>query len=248
MPVRTGQKTEFYLITKITMRKLQFSVAKEVLDLGVKIITARISNVHNTDKNNEFELYKTAELENIKNDLTQKFAGKKYNDVPVLAGFRDLHTKVGRSNRDYVASPENLRRQFLERDCFPHINTVVDIYNLISLQTGLALGAHDIEKVNGNITLRLTNGSEIFVPLGKTVPEKVFPGEYAYVDDKNNIICRLEVLQVDPTKVNVESSDLFIIIQGNATTTADYLQQNAEKVCQLITKFCGGNYSFLNKA
>ena len=214
----------------------------------VKIITARINNIHNTSENSEFELYKTAELENIKNDLAQKFAGKKYNDDPVLAGFRDLHTKVGRSNRDYVASPENLRRQFLERGRFPHINTVVDIYNLISLQTGLALGAHDIEKVNGNIALRLTNGSEVFMPLGKIEPEKVFPGEYAYIDDLNNIICRLEVLQVDPTKVTTESSDLFIIIQGNSATADDYLRQGAEKVCQLITKYCGGEYLFLNNA
>ncbi|PIR92729.1 tRNA ligase [Candidatus Falkowbacteria bacterium CG10_big_fil_rev_8_21_14_0_10_44_15] len=229
------------------MRELQFSVTPEVLNLGVKIITARISDIHNTSENSDFELYKTAELEHIRNDLAQKFAGKKYNDDPILAGFRDLHTKIGRSNRDYVASPENLRRQFLERGRFPHINTVVDIYNLVSLQAGLALGAHDIEKINGNITLRLTSGSEVFVPLGKIEPEKVFPSEYAYIDDLNNIICRLEVLQVNPTKVTTESSDLFIIIQGNSATAADYLRQGAEKVCQLITKYCGGSYLFLNK-
>jgi len=224
------------------MREFFFNTQKEVLDLGVKIITARITNVQNTDSNTDFETYKNSELEKVKN----QWAGKKYKDDPILAGFRDLHTKVGRSNRDYVASPEGLRWSFLERGRFPHINLLVDIYNLVSLKTGLALGAHDIDKVQGNITLRLTKGDEIFIPLGKTEPVAIFPGEYGYVDDGNSVVCRLEVLQVEPTKVIAESKDIFLIIEGNANTSDEYVKQSAEEVCKTITKYCGGSYVFLN--
>jgi DNA/RNA-binding domain of Phe-tRNA-synthetase-like protein len=224
------------------MRDLKFEVKKEVLDLGVKIITARIVGVQNTDLNADFEIYKDAELEKVK----QGWAGKKYKDDPVLVGFRDLHTKVGRSNRDYVASPEGLRWLLLERGRFPHVNTLVDIYNLISVKTGLALGAHDVDKVNGNITLRLTKGDENFVPLGKTEPQAIFPEEYGYCDDGNNVICRLEVLQVEPTKVTTGSEDVFMIIEGNANTGDEFVKKVAEEVCRLITKYCGGTYSFLN--
>lgn len=225
------------------MRDLTFEVTKEVLDLGVKILTARIVDVQNTDFNADFEVYKNTELEKVK----QEWEGKKYKEDPVLAGFRDLHTKVGRSNREYVASPEGLRWLFLERGRFPHINTLVDIYNLISIKTGLALGAHDVDKVQGNITLRLTKGDEIFVPLGKTEPVIIFPGEYGYVDDGNNVICRLEVLQVEPTKVTAESKDIFIIVEGNANTEKNYVEITAKEVCELITKYCGGSCSFLNQ-
>lgn len=225
------------------MRDLTFSATKEVLDLGVKIITARITGVQNTDSNADFEAYKNSESEKVK----QEWEGKKYKDDPILAGFRDLHTKVGRSNRDYVASPEGLRWLFLERGRFPHINTLVDIYNLVSLKSGLALGAHDVDKVQGNITLRLTKGDEIFVPLGRAEPVAVFPGEYGYVDDGNNVICRLEVLQVEPTKVTSESKDVFVIIEGNANTDAEYVRAAAKDVCELITEYCSGSYSFLNE-
>ncbi len=223
------------------MKPLAFTTQKEVIDLGVKIITARISNVQNTDTNSEFEAYKNSELEKLKAD----WEGKKYKDDPVLEGFRNLHTKVGRSNRDYVASPEGLRWSFLERGRFPHINLIVDIYNLVSIKTGLAFGAHDIDKVNGNISLRLTKGDERFIPLGKIEATPVFPGEYAYVDDNNNVICRLEVLQVEPTKVTTDTRDIFVIIQGNENTSAEYVQKAAEEVCQLITKYCGGESVFL---
>ncbi len=223
------------------MKPLSFTVSEDVLNLGVKIVTARISNLTNSEVNAEFEEYKNSELEKIKNE----WASKKYKDDPILAGFRDLHTKVGRSNRDYVASPEGLRWLFLERGRFPHINTVVDIYNLVSLRTGLALGAHNIEAVNGSISLRLTKGDEVFIPLGKSEPVPIFSGEYAYVDDNNNIICRLEVLQVEPTKVTPSANDIFVIIQGNANTTDEYVRTAAEEVCSLITKYCGGDVLFL---
>ena len=224
------------------MRNFSFSTQKEVIDLGVKIITARITDIKNSDSNADFETYKNAELENIK----QQWEGKKYKDDPVLTGFRDLHTKVGRSNRDYVASPEGLRWSFLERGRFPHINLLVDTYNLVSLKTGLALGAHDIDKVKGNITLRLTKGDEIFIPLGKTEAVSIFPGEYGYVDDGNNVVCRLEVLQVEPTKVGIESKDIFLIVEGNANTSSEYVKQVAEEVCRTITKYCDGSFNFLN--
>lgn len=164
----------------------------------------------------------------------------------MLAGFRDLHTKVGRSNREYIASPEGLRWLFLERGRFPRINVLVDAYNLVSIKTGLALGAHDIDRVRGNITLRLTKGDETFIPLGKTEPVKVFPGEYGYIDDENNVICRLEVLQVEPTKVTTETTDVFVIIEGNTNTSVESVKGAAQEVCNLITQYCDGTSHFLN--
>lgn len=225
------------------MRTLTFSVTQEVLDLGVKIITARISGMENRKTSEAIDEYVTESLRNVQ----EKWYGKNWKEDAILQGFRDLHTKVGRSNRDYIASPEVLLKNLLERNRFPRINAVVDMYNIISLKTQLGLGAHDIEKVQGNITLRLTDGTEHFLPLGKTEEEKVFPGEYAYCDDGNNILCRLEVLQIEPTKITENAQDIFFIIQGNANTTNAYVKQAAEELCQTITRFLGGEYIFLNK-
>jgi DNA/RNA-binding domain of Phe-tRNA-synthetase-like protein len=224
------------------MKDFTFSATDEVIKLGVKIVTARMVGVKNSLENKEFEVYK----ENVLSELKNKLSGKKYDDDLVLAGFRDLHTKVGRSNRTYVASPEGLRYVFLERDRFPHINTVVDIYNLISLKTGLALGAHNVDKIKGNITLKLTTGDEKFIPLGKIEPTLILPGEYGYVDDDNNVVCRLEVLQVETTKITTDSNNLFLIIEGNTNTSDEFVRSTAKEVCEMITKYCGGSFKFLN--
>jgi DNA/RNA-binding domain of Phe-tRNA-synthetase-like protein len=79
------------------MTEIKFKANSDVLNLGVKIITALVMNIKNEDLNSAFEEYKKSELAILK----EKFANKKYKDDPILEGFRELHTKVGRSNRDY---------------------------------------------------------------------------------------------------------------------------------------------------
>ncbi len=226
----------------MTDYNLTFSVTHEVLDLGIQVQTLRISDITNSKENTDFEKFKKRELENIK----AFWEGKNYKDDPILAGFRELHSKIGRSNRDYVASPEVLTRLFVERGLFPHINIVVDIYNLVSLKTRLALGAHDIVNISGNVALKITNGTESFLPLGKSEKVPVFPGEYGYIDDGNSVICRMEVLQAEPTKVTEATTGIFVIVQGNANTDDNDVRNGAQEVGKLVTQFCGGEVISIN--
>ena len=121
-----------------------------------------------------------------------------------------------------------------------YINQAVDIYNLISLESKLALGAHNIDRVDGNVTLRFTDGSERFVPIGQTEPVPVAPHEYCYCDDANEVLCRLEVRQVEKTKVEESARNIFYIIQGNEATPDELLHETAQKIIDLTTKYCGG--------
>ena len=121
------------------------------------------------------------------------------------------------------------------------INKVVDIYNIISMDSKLALGAHDIDKVDGNITLKITNGSERFIPLGSSELQELKAGEYSYVDDSNDIVCRLEIRQVDKDKVTEDTKNVFYIVQGNEATPDELLEEVANRIISLTTKYCGGN-------
>jgi len=224
------------------MRPLRFTIAQEVTDLGVKGLMARMINVTIVKNNPEFDIYLEKELNTIK----QKWLGKEYKTDPVLQGFRVLHEKIKRSNRKYPASPEELLRIFIETGRFPRINLLVDIYNLVALKTRLALGAHDIDHIIGNISLRLTTGTENFLPLGSKELVIVPSGEYAYIDDGNNIICRMEVLQVEPTKITTETTDVFLIVQGNSNTTHSYIESGTKEVLELMSRYCGGTSISLN--
>ena len=77
------------------------------------------------------------------------------------------------------------------------------------MESKLALGAHDIDQVDGNVTLRFTDGTERFVPIGQSEAVPNNPHEYSYCDDANDVLCRLEIRQVEKTKVDEHTKNVF---------------------------------------
>jgi len=225
----------------MTKLNFTFSVAPEVLALGVTGVYLLIRGLHNRISDPDFDAHKMALWEKLKTTYSGDFVKKD----PILQGFRDLHARVGRSNKTYPASPENLIKMLLRKGTISPINLVADIYNCVSLETRLALGAHDLEKIVGNVRLAITKGTETFVPLGKGDPQPVGAGEYAYVDDSNEIICRLEHRQVEKTKVTLETKTCFYIIQGNPNTSLDYLMAAMHKLVEITKGYCGGEETLL---
>ena len=66
------------------------------------------------------------------------------------------------------------------------------------------------------------------------------PHEYSYCDDANEVLCRLEVRQVEKTKVTENARNIFYIVQGNAATPDTLLQDTAGRIIELTNKYCGG--------
>lgn len=218
-----------------------FDVSPGVLSLGLRGAYFTMGRIHNRETDQDFE--------NLKTDVIAQLSHQ-FHDVPIeqneiLLGFRELHKAVGVSNRKNVAAPENLLRHLIKTNEVPRINLLVDIYNLVSIKTCLALGAHDLERISGDVHLRLTDGTENFLPLGSPQPKPVSKGEYAYVDDANDIICRLEVRQVEKTKITPKTEEAFFIVQGNSATDNALLKSATTELVTLIKQFCGGEERML---
>lgn len=163
------------------------------------------------------------------------------NDT-VLFGYRALHKKVGISNRKHIASPENLLGLIRGGRDLPSINPIVDTYNIVSLETKVALGAHDTSQITGPIGLRLTTGTEDFTPLGSSEKKVIDKGEYAYIDEgRNELICRLETRQGTRTKVTKDSRECFFIVQSNEATDCAYISNAVEKLERLLGQYCGAS-------
>ena len=156
-----------------------------------------------------------------------------------------MHANTGKPGKDYTASPENLLRYLFAKQKLPDINLLVDIYNLVSIKTKLALGAHDTRHINGNVNLRLTNGDEHFIPLGYKESKPAGTGVYAYIDDANDVLCWMEVRQVEKTKITLDTSECFYIVQGSKETPAKYIKSVCEELIFLTKRFCGGEETYL---
>lgn len=167
-------------------------------------------------------------------------SGEAGPSAPVLAGYRALHQAFAVPTRKLVSAPETLVRFVEKRGDIPRILPLVDLYNAVSLETGLALGAHDLRRIEGDVSLRLTTGTERYQPVGSPAPEPVRAGEYGYIDDANEVLCRLEVRQVEKTKVTAATTDLFLIVQGNPATSAEQVIAGHDRLLALLRQHFGG--------
>lgn len=215
---------------------LRFAIDDAVRDLGVRGAFAVLTGLNNRDDPPALNAWRTALVERLRQELHPHFIA----EDATLAGFRALHDRIGRSNRRFPASAEALVELFQRKHVVPIINPLVDIYNGISLSTRLSLGAHDVRYVKGNITLRFTTGNEQFLPLGALLADTVPAGEYCYIDDANEILCRLEHRQCEHTKVTRDTTECFYILQGHEGTPRETIAQVLDQLTRTTIDMCGG--------
>ncbi|MBR2810795.1 MAG: hypothetical protein IKD69_05375 [Solobacterium sp.] len=218
-------------------KDIRFYAEQAVLDIGVKIVFPIIEGMDNTKISEEWRKERTKRIQ----ALTEKYRDIDYHEDPILEGFHILHDRAGVKRRKNISAGENLIRMLRKNGDMPMINQVVDIYNIISMESRLALGAHDIDHIDGNVTLRFTDGSERFVPIGQNEPVPVNAHEYCYCDDANEILCRLEIRQVEKTKVVESTGNAYYIVQGNEATEDTLLMETAQRIIDETVAYCGGS-------
>lgn len=221
---------------------MNFIVEDKVRNLGLKIKAVIIENVDNESNNEEYNIWRKNKIQ----ELNKKYKDYDIKNDLVIEGFYELHKRVGVPRRKNLPASENLIKLLIKRNDLISINKVVDIYNIISIESRLCLGAHDIDKISGNVTLKITDGTENFIPLGSEEVKPVRAGEYSFVDDNNDVICHLDIRQVDKTKVTNKSKNILYFIIGNEETNYDELEKVTNQIIDITTKFCGGNGQIIN--
>ena len=93
--------------------------------------------------------------------------GKEWNEIPGIRGSRAAYKAFGRNPGRYRVSSEALIRRVRRGDELYHINSVVDVNNLISVKSGLSVGSYDLRAVHGAITLRKAGTGEGYTGIGK---------------------------------------------------------------------------------
>lgn len=211
---------------------MKFIFSSAVHELGVRGVYFNIKGMRNRSSDDpDVRAFVDTKIATLRLDA---------GESPEAQGFKALHKQVSSRPDKLTASPLGLL-QFLEAyGDIPRINGIVDVYNAVSIKTVLAIGAHNLSNVQGDITLRMTDGSEGFWPLGAAKPAKVAKGEYAYIDDANDILCRLEVRQVEKTKITMNSSDVFYIVQGHTGFSEAAIRAGAEELVDVSRRFFGG--------
>jgi len=216
---------------------LQFHVTDEFRKLGIESsVVAELSGLEVSDSHPELEDIKAAVVQEV-----SALSPAELQASEVLEGYRELVQGLGRSLKKFPPAAEKLVVQLRDTGRFPTVNTAVDSYNVVVARRYLALGVHDVAKLVGDVSFRLSPGGEPFVSVGGQKTRFTMAGDYVYADEAQ-ILAWLDSKDSDHVKVSLDTSEIVIVIQGTARTPVEYNLSAAREACELVTRFCGGSF------
>ncbi len=168
-----------------------------------------------------------------------KFQGVNIKEHPDLICYRNAFIKIGFNPNKFLSSVEALTSRVLKGGELPDINDVVNLVNAISLKYTLPMGAHDLNSVEGDISVRYSREGESFIPFGAGVAEEVAEGELVYADGRDIRTRRWIWRQNDRGKVTAESSRIFFPIDGFTDCNLESVKEAREELANCIEKYFG---------
>ena len=149
---------------------------------------------------------------------------------PVVQGYIDLLKEVGRSVKKNPPTILALIKNIQSRGFLPTINSVIDIYNVECLRSFLAIGGHDLDKIQGPIEFTISQREDTFLPILST--EKHVSETDPVYRDCQGILAWLDVRDSEYYKFEDQTRNAIFIIQGNRETSVAMRLEALERIHQ----------------
>jgi DNA/RNA-binding domain of Phe-tRNA-synthetase-like protein len=175
----------------------------------------------------------------VKKEIDRQIAIDETKDPRILA-WNEAHRRFGSDPDTYLPSITHLLKSMRPNKALPFINSVVALFNYISLKYVTPCGGDDVDRVEGNLVLGISDGTELFIPLGETSEERPFSGEVIYYDDRSkNVLCRRwNWRNGEVTKITPESKRIVINIDCIPPVSPDTGNEARDELAELLKLHC----------
>jgi len=162
---------------------------------------------------------------------------------PRIATWEAAHRAFGSDPDRFPPSIASLVRRVSSEPNLPFVNSVVALFNTISLKYVLPCGGDDLDEVEGDLVLGPSDGTETFRGLGSDVVESPEPGEVIYADEgSKSVLCRRwNWRNGDRTKITEATKRLVINVDGLPPTSADDVRRARDELAALLTQHAGAS-------
>ena len=204
---------------------MKIIINKSIAALGIKSVVIGIAkNVNPNAKLSDSFLEKQKKMEEwaLNCNIDEVF------NHPVIQGYKDLLQSVGRSVKKNPPTVPALIRNIQHRGSIPFINSIIDIYNVEALNSFLAIGGHDFDKIHDYIEFTVNEREDIFLPILST-EKHVAKTDYVYRDEKG-ILAWLDVRDGENYKFDDKTKNAIFIIQGNLNTSVEMRMEALKRI------------------
>jgi len=204
---------------------MKIIINKSIAALGIKSVVIGIAkNINPNAKLSDSFLKKQKKMEEwaLNCNIDEVF------NHPVIQGYKDLLQSVERSVKKNPPTVPALIRNIQHRGSIPCINSIIDIYNVEALNSFLAIGGHDFDKIHDYIEFTVSEREDIFLPILST-EKHVAKTDYVYRDEKG-ILAWLDVRDGENYKFDDKTKNAIFIIQGNLNTSVEMRMEALKRI------------------
>jgi DNA/RNA-binding domain of Phe-tRNA-synthetase-like protein len=179
------------------------------------------------------------------NEEIRKQVGVNLLDNEFVKAWDSVYLQLGSNPNKFPPSIKSLLKRVAKSGGFPFINSIVALFNYVSIKYLIPCGGDDVQRIEGNLRLGLSKGKEIFVPLGSESKETPDVGEVIYFDDRTlNVMCRRwNWRNGDSTKILLTTKRLVINIDGIAPVPRSVIESARDELAALLVDRCRAKVS-----
>ena len=199
-------------------------IAKACPDLHVAVVECSVVNTVSDE-----QLWK--EITEVETHIRTTCKLEDINKFPPIQATRQAYKRLGKDPNRYRPSAEALRRRILRELPLYKIDTLVDIINLLSIQSGYSIGGFDAGKIDGDLVLGVGREGEIYHGIGRG--ELNIAGLPVYRDNQGGV--GTPTSDEERTRIDMNTGKLLMIINGYSGK--DGLQEALTYGVSLLTRY-----------
>lgn len=170
----------------------------------------------------------------VANTAKERFTDTPLGEHPVAGGVRRLFKSAGIDPSRHRPSGEALVRRVLKGQGLYHINCIVDINNICSIESLFPLGAYDRERIIGDVTIRLGASDEVYHGIGKEIN---IAGKLVSADSEGAF--GSPIADSDRTKISEDSREVLILLYAPASTKDGEIRSTLSRFADLASEHAG---------
>ena len=193
-----------------------------------------ITGIHNQKENEQLRQLKKA----VYGEAKAKYSVEALKDNPTARAYRDFYWKLDIDPTKTRPSGEALLRRVLNGNELPNISTVVDAYNLASMQTVIPISGFDKDRLNPPLHIHFAK-NEAFTGIGMDKPMQLTEKMLILTDEKQ-VLCVYPYRDSDHTKITLLTQKAVIIGYGAPRIAQEQLKAAVESTLEYIKRVSGG--------
>lgn len=202
---------------------------------GLAAQTVRFTDVTVAGESPELERYKEEVAERVR----ARWGVEELRDHPTFRAYRDFFWKMGVDPTKTRPAAEALIRRVLRGNPIPRINTWVDAYNLVSMESAIPVASFDADLLDGQLLMREAEEGEEFLGIGMDKPVVLGGGE-AVIEDGSRLAAIYPYRDADHSKVTMKTRNVLMLMCGAPGITLEALEDSASLAMRVLPRFCGG--------